>query len=449
MTAIQQGDASAPAAVQDLLEIVAVADPHEKPAQFVRDLAQLWKNRGGKFEGKARHSERYLRDVLENLGTPVRSLAPKLKGTTRLQPGDAEGLVHLFLSYWKYIGEPTDQPLVEGKNYQPMFDKHRIREISSYIRQTMTDMKAAAEDEDESISTDEPTAKNLLLPGQDAGHLTETEFQNADAMFTVSSGRTLIGTGSPRTSEGLVHFRNLMTSLWDIERSDKKGRVLVWILDYTIWGWELEDAGSRSRYHNVRALIERFKALTEFPDKHADVGERWNWLQTHAVIIMYGTRPRRAESSILDPQLAKLQQHHILFSALPDRWARSNEFHALYGHNSAPQEGTYSVFAHEPDDDRASTRITSAADHEIEFSYFAHAQISVGKDYNTTHHARSLVLRPPGWSYEVAYRFAYAAASHFVRPGHTRQDPKIGTAAVAGLQQLGFSFLTPDEFVKL
>jgi len=454
MNAAEQKTESIPSALKHMLENVAIVDPDEQPIQFVRGLAQLWKSRGGKFEGKTRHSVSYLRDMLEIQGTPIRSLTPKLKGTTRLQPTDAEALVRFFLSHWKYIGKPSDPPVFESTQYQPMLKENQINEISSYIKQKT--FEGGTEAEDEIISAEEPPATNAVpLPGEETARLIESEFQKCDGLFTVSSGRTLISTTSPRTSaEGLASFRNLITNLWTIERNDKKGRFLVWVLDYTIFGWQAEDLGSRSRFMNVHALIQRLKALTEFPDKHANVSERWNWLQSNAVIVIYGAPLSKSGAPIsksevieVDPELAKIQHHQVLISAVPPNWARSPAFRALYGPEE--QEASYSIFASKPAE-QTLRQSNSAAELEFEFSYFAHAQLQLGGKNGTTDYARSLRLPYPGWSYELAYRFVYAAVTHVLRPDDTsKQNTKIGAQAAAGLRERGFSFLSPEQFIKL
>src|SRR5215470_5793595 len=66
MAAFARGCADARAArcacasVHDRHRTAALSNPAEDPSGFVRDLTRLWKNRGGRFEGKPRHSDRYL-----------------------------------------------------------------------------------------------------------------------------------------------------------------------------------------------------------------------------------------------------------------------------------------------------------------------------------------------------------------------------------------------------
>ena len=50
--------------------IPQITQPADQPAKFVRDLHKQWKEDGGKFAGKPRHSDRYLEDQL-SLKTPA------------------------------------------------------------------------------------------------------------------------------------------------------------------------------------------------------------------------------------------------------------------------------------------------------------------------------------------------------------------------------------------
>src|SRR5262245_5417431 len=83
-------------ALETIAEDVS-ADPAEAPVEFVRELHRCWKDRGGLVAGKPRHSDRYLDDLLRLLGTPIKSLTPKLAGRTNLREMDADVLVRLFL----------------------------------------------------------------------------------------------------------------------------------------------------------------------------------------------------------------------------------------------------------------------------------------------------------------------------------------------------------------
>src|SRR5215467_3559080 len=120
--------------VLESLEIIAEyvsTSPAEAPAEFVRDLAQRWKEKGGTVAGKPRHSDRYLDDLLRWQSTPIRSLTPKLVGRTNLKAADAETLVRLFLSHWEYVGDPNsgDTTARSVDLYRPMLANTEIEGV--------------------------------------------------------------------------------------------------------------------------------------------------------------------------------------------------------------------------------------------------------------------------------------------------------------------------------
>src|SRR5215468_9290859 len=89
-------NAAAPPEVAEALEVIGKyvsASPTDAPVEFVRELAQRWKDKGGHLSGKPRHSDRYLDDLLRWERTPIKSLTPKLVGRTNLKAEDAEVLV--------------------------------------------------------------------------------------------------------------------------------------------------------------------------------------------------------------------------------------------------------------------------------------------------------------------------------------------------------------------
>jgi len=158
------------------LEVIAEfvsADPAGAPAEFVRELARGWKDRGGLLAGKPRHSDRYLDDLLRLQGTPVRSLTPKLGGRTNLKETDAEVLVRLFLCHWTYTGEELSRggmvtaPLPDL--YEPMLPGEDIAEVSAYVAGRIKAFIASAA---EVRGTVEP-AQALTLPGEDLSDLFE------------------------------------------------------------------------------------------------------------------------------------------------------------------------------------------------------------------------------------------------------------------------------------
>src|SRR5262249_44453647 len=200
------------------------SDPADRPAQFVLDLARAWKERGGTVAGKPRHSDRYLDDLLRGLGTPVRSLTPKLAGRTQLRPADAGVLVHLFLSHWDYIGDPNSSEIGarSADQYTPLLADAEIEAVCGYVENRIFSVGPEARNGSESVS--EPSS----LPGQDANDLIAAEFQKSAALFTVGAGQTVL---LPRPELALLGFRDVMNRLWALDEADDEGRILVWTLD--------------------------------------------------------------------------------------------------------------------------------------------------------------------------------------------------------------------------
>src|SRR5215471_3741804 len=130
-------NAEASPKVLESLQIIArhvSASPADAPVEFVRELAQRWKDRGGYLSGKPRHSDRYLDDLLRWQGTPIRSLTPKLVGRTNLKPADADVLIRLFLSHWDYVGDPNSGEITASTAdvYQPLLLDAQIEEVCGY-----------------------------------------------------------------------------------------------------------------------------------------------------------------------------------------------------------------------------------------------------------------------------------------------------------------------------
>src|SRR5262249_36033154 len=150
------------------------SNPADRPAQFVLDLARIWKERGGTVAGKPRHSDRYLDDLLRGLGTPVRSLTPKLAGRTHLRPADAGVLVHLFLSHWDYVGDPNSSEIGarSADQYTPLLAGTEIEAVCGYIENRILSVGPEARNGTESVTVSS-------LPGQDANDLIAAEFQKS------------------------------------------------------------------------------------------------------------------------------------------------------------------------------------------------------------------------------------------------------------------------------
>ena len=357
--------------VLEAIELIAEyvsASPADEPVEFVRDLARRWKERGGTVAGKPRHSDRYLDDLLRGQGTPIKSLTPKLVGRTHLKSTDAGVLVRLFLSHWDYIGDPNSGEIGARSTdlYKPVLSEAEIEGVCGYVMERITAAGIEAPSDRESSMT--------LSKLGDTSKLIVAEFKKAIAIFTASVGQTVL---VARREMALIGFRNLMNELWAIDEADGQERILIWTLD--LGRQDFEDPEARLRFMNVEALISRFKALKRFKDSGTEA--RWKWLQSRTVIVMHDTRSVPPEV----PRLPAFGPHHVLFSAIPPKWAGSPEFLALYGDKlERLHETTYTIFLRKSsegslEDGEISDRISSHLYGHHELRYFGHALLNPDK----------------------------------------------------------------------
>jgi hypothetical protein len=417
------------------------SNPADRPAQFVLDLARAWKERGGTVAGKPRHSDRYLDDLLRGLGRPVRSLTPKLAGRTQLRAADAGVLVHLFLSHWDYSGDPNSSEIGarSADLYRPLLADAEIEAVCGFVENRILSVGPEARNGAEAAS-------ESSLPGQDTNDLIAAEFQKSVALFTVGAGQALL---VPRPELALIGFRDVVNRLWALDEADDEGRILVWTLD--LGRQDFEDPESRLRFMNVEALISRFKALKHFKENATEA--RWNWLRSRTLIVLHDTRSGRPEV----PWLPLFDPHHVLFSAIPPRWAASPEFHTLYG-NERLHETTYTIFLRKSGenvvaDGQLSNETSSTVRQKYHLRYFGHAMLK--SDEEGGHQPRGLQLIEPGRSYTEALGTVFIAAIHMLglrsTPAELSIDGmKIDPAhAIEKLRHHGFRLLGLDEFVRL
>jgi hypothetical protein len=433
------------AAVEVLEKLVGVSFALQ-PAKFIRGLARQWKQAGGTTAaGKARHSDRYLDDLLRNQGTPVRSLIPKLGGRTNLKPADTSVLTRFFLSHWHYVGASSGEI---GDNsadlYQPLFPNDEIDQISRYVAEHI------AKDQDRSWRAVESTKSFRRSSGtkqrsersphplggvslRSTKEVMVEEFKHATAVFSVSAGQTTLA-----TRPELLSFKRLMNEWWKIDKDGSRQRILIWTLD--LGRLDPDDPESRARLINVSALRSRFKALEMFVEPDAEA--RWEWLQSKTVIVLHDTRHVRP----VRPMLPTFDPNHVLFSAIPPRWAGSREFLALYRRDGL-QETTHAVFLRQSKNESLE-RINSVAERDYELRYFGHGFIG-----NDADEPKSVKLGTPGQSYIDALGTVFLAAAEFLKlPGHSQvsiEGMRIDqTHAIEKLRHHGFRLLRLDEFMK-
>jgi hypothetical protein len=406
--------------------------PTDAPGQFVINLAHRWKERGGLVAGKPRHSDRYLDDLLRGQGTPIKSLTPKLVGRTHIKPADADVLVRLFLSHWDYIGDPRSGEIVarSADLYKPLLSDAEIEGVCGYVAERLSRVGSESKSEVEA-------ATDLSAVGRDTFDLIATEFQKSTAFFTAGAGQTMLVV---RPELVLIGFRNLMTRLWRIDEADGQKRVLIWTLD--LGRQDFEDPESRMRFMNVEAVISRFKALKRFKENVTEA--RWNWLQSRAIVVLHDTRSGPPEV----PWLPAFDPHHVLFSAIPPRWAGSREFIALYGSDRVHQTN-YSIFLSRSAE--SSSKASALLD-RYELRYFGHAMLE--SDEKGERYIRGLELNAPGRSYVEALGTVFMAATHILGLRSTPLELSIdgmridSAHAIEKLRHHGFLLLRLDEFLK-
>jgi hypothetical protein len=410
--------------ILDSLEIIAKhvsARLVEEPVRFVRELAERWKERGGKVAGKLRHSDRYLDELLRQQDTPVRSLTPKLKGRTNLNPADARALVKLFLSHWDYLGDSGTGEIGATSEdlYKPMLSGIAIESVCGYVADRIFE-----------------TETELTTFGRDTIELIATEYEKSRALFTVGAGQTML---VPRADTALIGFRDLMDRLRAIDEADRHERILIWTLD--LGRQDFDDPESRVRFMNAESVISRFKALKRF--KENVTAARWNWLQSRTIIVLHDTRGGRPDVA----WLPAFDPHHVLFNAIPPKWVGSPEFVALYGTERVEQTN-YSIFLRQAE---TSPKKDSLSIYELR--YFGHALLKANERGERS--LRGLELKPPGRSYVEALGTVFLASANRLglrsKPLELLIDEmKIDAAhAIEKLRHHGFQLLSIDEFISL
>jgi hypothetical protein len=281
------------------------------------------------------------------------------------------------------------------------------------------------------------------MPGQNTTDLIATEFQRSVALFTIGAGQTVL---VRRPELALIDFRNTVNKVWTIDRDDDQKRILVWVLD--LGRQDFDDPESRLRFMNVESLASRFRAMKRFTESVTEA--RWNWLQSRGVIVLHDTRSVRPHI----PRLPAFDPQHVLFSAIPPRWAGSPEFLALYGHERV-QQTNYSVFLRKsaiessgdilfPDD------ISSNAYRNCELHYFGHALLKSNEKGELE--PRGVKLNALDGNYVEALGTVFIAATHKLglrnAPVNLLIDGiKIDPAhAIEKLSHHGFLLLSLEEF---
>lgn len=403
--------------VEDLI------DPHERPAQYVRDVHRQWKRDGGKFQGKVRHSDHFLEDKLKEKDAPVRSLVPKLAGRTRIKPSDGAALMRYFLSEWPEAGNAE----AEGVKYKAFMSVAEIDLVASYIRDRIDEI-------DWTVHVEGPAADSL--PGEDIGGLITRYFEECEAFIAVSPEQTLV-TVQPRTE--LIGFRDLMNEFWSIEKRDKKKRPLIWVLDLGVQQFDDEEA--RAKFINVRRLLTRFEALKRFVDANSE--ERWKWLTSRAAFVLLNTLDDAA------PETHKFRRpvfsaHNVSLSSVAPTWMGSPNFRALYGSQlDEVRQRSFSIFF------RAATPWPSDTDVRSDLRYFGYSSFLQDKAKGE-YQVRGLELPQLHAAYSEAFRTVCAAAAHVLGMSNPASEQLniSGHEAMLQLRHIGYLVLRLEDFMR-
>jgi hypothetical protein len=414
----------------------------EEPARFVRELAREWKSKGGTVAGKPRHSDRYLIELLHKRRTPIKSLTPKLAGKTNVRPAEAQLLVQLFLSHWKYIGDPKSNEVSErpSESYEAMLPVDEIEEVAQYVMNQISESAQGGKGEVDSGPV-------VSTPGNGIAETIAAEFQKSVAMFVVGPGQVLL---VQQPEMALIGFRNLINRLWEIDTSDDQERILVWTLD--LGRQDFEDLDSRLRFMNAEALISRFKALKQFKESNTEA--RWKWLRSRALILLHDTQGARPDV----PRLPNFGPDHILFSAIPPKWLRSPKFPTLYGTSfERLSDSSYTIFLERSnqeslDQTERAVQISSNLGRRHDIHYFGHAVLESAD--TGEREAMSVELDTPGRSYAEALGTVFVAAMQTLGLRTAQAELLIDgmkidqTDATEKLRHCGFLLRKIDDFLK-
>src|SRR5260370_41632056 len=197
---------------------------------------------------------------------------------------------------------------------------------------------------------------------------------------------------------------------------------------------------------NVKALLARLKALKRFKENVSEA--RWSWLQSRTVIVLHDTRSVQP----LVPRLPTFDPNHVLFSAIPPRWAGSPEFRELYGHERL-QETNYTIFLRRSTEPaKLSAEVPSHAPESFTLRYFGHALLK--SEEKDELELRGLGLKAPGLSYADALGTVFVAAAQMLGLQSVPEEllidgMKIESAhAIEKLRHHGFLLLRLDEFMN-
>lgn len=427
--------------LQEILRVVEEKIGHSEryshPSKFILDIYAFWKLKGGKTpDGKPLHSVRFLSDKLKDQNIQIRSLTPKLYGTTNIRPSEGRDLLSFLLSNWpdeeggiiKYTSLLSAEDLSSLLNFiESQMDHGYTRNQIEYRSNSLGEMRAQHPDFDD-------------LPGRPIVDVLSENYEQCDVQITVSPEHSLT---NPQPGAILIGFRDLMNLYWGVEQATRRKRPLVWILESG--NRRFDDQEAREKYYRVKQLAIRLNALREFEDKLRE--ERWEWLRSVAVFVIHDDRnePSFSYKASLPPFSAS----DISFRDFAREWILDNNFRTLYGKGlEEVRQRTFSVVFNTAAD------WSSDPESEEQIRYFGFAAYARGDGRYDT---RGLELPPLPLRYHQGFTAVCVAAKHKLglnqispekQYAHQSRALIDSNEAVGQLERLGYSILTLDEFLQ-
>jgi hypothetical protein len=268
-----------------------------------------------------------------------------------------------------------------------------------------------------------------VVPGQDTDYLIRSEFNNSDALFTISSEKTLLVATQERSYFG---FMKIINELWDIDRNDSKSRkrILVWVLERD--RSESSGPSSELKIKNIEELRARFRFIKARSDG-VDGEARWNWLRSSCVFMIH------------EMDHTRLDYFNIIFSDIPGMWIDDLKFRDLYFGDefSRVRKVSYTIFFDRSRMNLSNRRLSNQLD-QCSLSYFGHA---VFQSDNQEALIQGIKLPSLDRNYALAFLTAYVAAIQFLGLSGAAARKSINRMeALKKLKLRGFSLLNLDKF---
>lgn len=453
--------------VEELLQLVDHSNdiPYpisEKPGEFFRLLYEQWHNNGGKEAGRYdRNSFRKIETEWLIGNEAIKSLYPKLSGKVKLVEKDANLLIDLFLSRWRFSPESTDSSS-NRDGYIPFPCENRIGLRKKLVKALFSKCKSEKR-------------QGLFLPSLEATRHPDSSTQsisefvysscaNSSALIVLSRQRTIIGP-DPYISQDLMrHFWNIFSFFHKSDQlNGKNDRILIWVLD--IGRRLVEDDSSFFKFYNVGLVTMQMIALANFDTMTAEIGiptndwdrliiapdpedrrRRWHWFRERAAIVIQNLRPNEFkdfytsdEKEIYSMETMRIgvTEDHILPSEVPATWLQ--RVRSFYGKRIKNlDQGTFGVLIQK-----------SSKNERLNLSYLAHGGALSGEAEEVAKRSMmTLDLPSPGRLYDDAMTMLYMASAYKLgRLGD--KDREKGRIATAYLSKQGFEVFNVRDFIQI